>query len=173
MNGEKRIELFDYTRIDADTIAVDGMLYKRAADGVCRPTGEKAPVKVGAVDDAADALAEVNAQRAMRGQYPFANDEGLTIAARLAARFRAVHRIHGHVMQGAGDFQFVPQGTVARAAGCAVRAPQEPFDACCVRDNYRACGAATAIGDDGQKYCHVFVRRVDSNRVERFTIRCR
>ena len=107
---------------------------------------------------ATDAFEEVNAYRAQRGLRPFIRDEGLSIAAGRAAVFRAQHRIEGHVSGGMGDFQFVPAGSFASSAGCAAWPPEMGWGSCCVRDNYTYAGAAWAMGADGQRYMHLFVR---------------
>lgn len=107
---------------------------------------------------AIDAFDEVNVYRAQRGLRPFIRDEGLSIAAGRAAYYRAMHRIEGHVGGGMGDFQFVPAGSYATSAGCAAWPPEMGWGSCCVRDNYTYAGAAWAMGSDGQRYMHLFVR---------------
>lgn len=103
-----------------------------------------------------DALAEVNAVRAQRGLRPFVRDELLTQGALAAARQRAAGRIAGHLPN---DFGMLPPGGLASAAGCAVRSPGDGFAACCVYEDFRFAGAASAIGPDGRVYHHLFVRR--------------
>lgn len=105
-----------------------------------------------------EALAEVNAARAARGLPPFIEDPGLTAAAKAAADYRAQHLIAGHVGGPMGDFAFVPAGTSASAAGCAAWHPSWGWGACCTYDGYRYAGAAFAIGRDGRRYMHLFVR---------------
>lgn len=105
------------------------------------------------------ALVEVNNTRARRGLRPFIEDLQLRIAAEKAAAIRAARRISGHISGGAGDFACLPAGARASAAGCAVRSVGEPFAACCVYENWTYAGAAVVVGQDGMKYCHLFVRR--------------
>ena len=105
--------------------------------------------------EAGDALEEVNAARAARGLRPFVRDESLTVAARLAASFRAAHRIAGHTDN---DFRFLPSGASARAAGCGALEPSWGFRACCVYESWTYAGAATVRGSDGRLYHHLFVR---------------
>ena len=112
----------------------------------------------GCLFGADDALAEVNAARAARGLPPFVKDEGLTMAARAAADYRASRLIAGHVGGGRGDFAFLPQGSHALAAGCGALAPSWGWGACCTYDRYRFAGAAVTYGRDGKRYMHIFVR---------------
>ncbi len=105
-------------------------------------------------DPGADALWEVNSQRAARGLRPYIRDEGLTIAARGAAACRASNLCFGHT---SNDFAFLPSGCSAVAAGCAAYA-DNVFMACAVYDNYTYCGAAYVIGRDGKRYNHAFYR---------------
>src|SRR5262245_52628051 len=102
-----------------------------------------------------EALDEVNAARAQRGLPPFARDEGLTAAALGAASHRAAWRIEGH----ANDFAFLPPGCAADAAGCAAWPQGMGWGSCCTFDSYSTAGAAYAIGPDGRRYMHLFVRR--------------
>lgn len=102
-----------------------------------------------------DALAEVNAARARRGLRPFIMDEGLTRAAKGCADFRAQRLIAGHT---SNDFAALPAGSTARAAGCAAWAPGLGWGSCCTFENYTYAGAAYAIGRDGRRFMHLFVR---------------
>lgn len=99
-------------------------------------------------------LAEVNAQRAQRGLRPYQFDPGLTQAAQAAANFRASRGIEGHC----NDFSFLPPGTHAAAAGCAAWQPGTGFGACAMYENWTYAGAGSAIGRDGRRYMHLFVR---------------
>lgn len=99
-------------------------------------------------------LAEVNAQRAQRGLRPYHYDPQLTEAAQRAANYRAANRIEGHC----NDFSFLPAGVHAGAAGCAAWRPGTGFGACDLYANWTFCGAASAIGADGRRYCHAFFR---------------
>lgn len=102
-----------------------------------------------------DALAEVNAARARRGLRPFLHDPLLTEGARRCAGERARRRIQGHL---ANDFAYLPSGAQASAGGCAAWEPSMGWGACCTYDNYTYAGAAWAIGADGRRYMHLFVR---------------
>ncbi len=102
-----------------------------------------------------DALDEVNAARARIGLRPFVWDRHLTAAAAGAANWRASRLITGHD----NDFWFIPEGGHADAAGCAAWPRGMGWGSCCWTDNYRYAGAAWAIGRDGRRYMHIFVRR--------------
>lgn len=101
------------------------------------------------------ALDEVNATRASRGLPPFQYDEGLTRAAQACSQFRADHLIQGHT---SSDFAFVPAGSYASAAGCAAWDPSMGWGACCTYEQHAYAGAAYAMGRDGRRYMHLFVR---------------
>ena len=101
------------------------------------------------------ALAEVNAMRAARGLYPYVEDPLLTMGAQQAATLRANALWEGHTTN---DFNCLPNGASARAAGCGA-CPQGTFAACCMFDRGpRFAGAAYVIGRDGRKYCQLFIR---------------
>lgn len=104
---------------------------------------------------AIEALDEVNAIRAASGLPPYQRDDGLTVAAKAAATFRAARFIAGHTTN---DFAFLPAGASAPAAGCAANGPEHGFMACAMFDDYQFAGAAFVIGIDGRAYCHLFVR---------------
>jgi len=134
----------------------------RFSDKVYRPLtdgkwGEKCepPIAPPFPDPGADALWEVNARRARQGLRPFIRDEGLTIAARGAARYRADRLLFGHTPN---DFQFLPPGCSAPAAGCAAYPPDMGWYSCCCEDNATYGGAAWAMGKDGKRYMHLYVR---------------
>jgi hypothetical protein len=128
--------------VQADPLCVDGQ---------CELT--KAPSI--SVTFTADALDEVNATRARRGLRPFIRDDGLTTAARSAAVFRAARRMAGHTPN---DFAHVPSGSSASAAGCAAWPSSLGWGACCTYENWTYAGAAYVVGNDGQRYMHLFVR---------------
>jgi len=102
-----------------------------------------------------DGLAEVNAKRAARGLPPFIEDPNLTAGAKNLADFRAARLISGHT---SNDFNGLPVGTSASAAGCGALAPSWGWGSCCTYDRYRYAGAAWAWGRDGKRYMHIFVR---------------
>jgi len=102
-----------------------------------------------------DALAEVNAVRAARRLPPFIKDDNLTIAAYTAAKHRARHLCSGHT---SNDFACLPAGCSASAAGCAAWHPSDGWGSCCTYDSYTYAGAAWALGKDGKRYMHLFVR---------------
>lgn len=104
---------------------------------------------------AEDALAEVNAARARRGLPAFIYDENLTRAAAGCADFRAARLIAGHTVN---DFAALPSGTIARASGCAALEPSWGWGSCCTYERYTYAGAAIAVGRDGKRYMHLFVR---------------
>jgi hypothetical protein len=106
-------------------------------------------------DPGDDALAEVNARRARRGLRAFIRDEGLTAAAIRAAQYRATYRIAGH---SSNDFAFLPAGSLASAAGCAAWEPSWGWGSCCSEENWTYAGASWAMGSDGRRYMHLFVR---------------
>src|SRR5262249_25832096 len=101
------------------------------------------------------ALAEVNALRARTGLPPYAYDEGLTRAAQAAADYRANYLIQGHT---SNDFAFVPSASYASAAGGAAGRANRGWGSCCCYDHYRNAGAGWAMGGDGRRYMHLFVR---------------
>ncbi|MBL8824876.1 MAG: hypothetical protein JNJ77_19980 [Planctomycetia bacterium] len=102
-----------------------------------------------------DALAEVNAARSKRGLPPFQQDPLLTQAAQEAARQRASQGIAGHL---ASDFDCLPAGAHADAAGCGALDDSWGWGTCCTYDNYTHAGAAWVRGSDGKRYMHLFVR---------------
>jgi hypothetical protein len=109
----------------------------------------------GASPGSAEALDEVNAARAARGLPPFIRDAGLTAAAAGCAEFRAARLIAGHT---ANDFAALPPGAYATSAGCAAWEPGMGWGSCCTFDRYTYAGAAYALGRDGRRYMHLFVR---------------
>ncbi len=102
-----------------------------------------------------DALAEVNAERARRGLKAFLPDPLLNQAARTCARLRAQSHIHGHL---SSDFDHLPAGATASAAGCGALEPSWGWGTCCTYENYTYAGAAWVMGTDGRRYMHLFVR---------------
>jgi hypothetical protein len=102
-----------------------------------------------------DALDEVNQARARRGLRPFLRDHGLTVAAASAARYRAAHRMAGHTPN---DFAHLPSGSQATSAGCAAWPASMGWGSCCWEENWTYAGASYAMGPDGLRYMHIFVR---------------
>lgn len=102
-----------------------------------------------------DALEEVNAERAKRGLKAFLPDPLLNQAARACAKLRAQSHIHGHL---SSDFDHLPAGGSASAAGCGALEPSWGWGTCCTYDNYTYAGAAWVMGSDGRRYMHLFVR---------------
>lgn len=103
-----------------------------------------------------EALDELNALRVARGLKPYVRDEGLTIAAANAATKRANGLIFGHLPN---DFACLPSGCSADAAGCAAYPADHGWLSCCMWDSATYAGAAYAIGADGKRYMHLFIRR--------------
>lgn len=102
-----------------------------------------------------EAIAEVNAARVARGLPPFIRDDGLTAAALNTAAFRAERLMAGHT---SNDFAGLPEGVSATSAGCAAWEPSWGWGACCTYDVYTYAGAAWAMGKDGRRYMHLYVR---------------
>lgn len=102
-----------------------------------------------------DALTEVNAERAKRGLKPFIHDALLTQGALACAKARAASHIHGHL---SSDFDYLPSGAQATAAGCGALEPSWGWGTCCVFDSYTYAGAAWVMGSDGRRYMHIFCR---------------
>jgi hypothetical protein len=109
----------------------------------------------GNVSAVTDAITEVNAARAARGLPPFIHDPVLSQAAQSCADTRARFGIAGHT---ANDFAALSPGSSARAAGCAAWEPGLGWGSCCTYEAYTYAGAAVAIGNDGRRYMHLFVR---------------
>lgn len=107
-----------------------------------------ADVEIGA---SVEALDEVNATRASRGLRPFLRDDQLTDAAKRLAAVRAQRRIAGHY----NDFFYGPS---ASAAGCGALEPSWGWGTCCTYESWTYAGAAYAVGNDGRRYMHLFVR---------------
>jgi hypothetical protein len=102
-----------------------------------------------------DALKEVNRERARRGLRPFKPDAKLARAAMAAAKYRAKRLIAGHT---SNDFHYLPKGGRATATGCAAWPRGSGWGSCCTYDIWRRAGAAWALGRDGNRYMHLFVR---------------
>ena len=102
-----------------------------------------------------DALDEVNAARAARGLRPYIRDPYLTAGATACAEFRATRLIAGHT---GNDFAALPPGGYATSSGCAAWEPGFGWGSCCTYEGYTYAGAAYAMGRDGRRYMHLFVR---------------
>jgi hypothetical protein len=161
VSGTRSISVKTYPDATAPSVVVgvvrDGEMYRKDVSGTPAVdeirgaiVGLSAPASA-----SADALDEVNATRAVRGLHPFIRDEGLTRAAAGCAEFRAARFMAGHT---ANDFAAVPAGAYATAAGCAAWEPGMGWGACCTYDSYTYAGAAYAMGADGRRYMHLFVR---------------
>lgn len=110
------------------------------------------PAKIGEVCE--DALKEVNDKRASMGLKPFIKDELLTKGALACAKERAKFGIHGHL---SSDFDYLPAGANAIAAGCGALEPSWGWETCCYTENYTYAGAAY-VYKDGLRWMHIFVR---------------
>lgn len=119
------------------------------------PAQYQAPRAVVPVGEAVDALAEVNAARAARGLRPYLRDDGLTVAAKAAAKYRAERGIRGHCNS---DFVFLPAGAHSNCAGCAALDASWKFQACEQFGRWTYCGAASVQGADGRMYHHAFYK---------------
>lgn len=129
----------------------------------------------GAVVNAADALDEVNKERAKHGLRAFKRDSNLTLAAEYACKYRSRNLIEGHCTRlHLSDFHFIPQyksgprigqrvyNLGRLAAGCAAWHKFNGkyfWGSCCTYDTqYNYAGAWWEIGKDGRRYMHLFVR---------------
>lgn len=152
----------------AFTLPADAQLFRRfrspryapSVQEVSReaiPFSEPAPAfradaEIGA---SVEALDEVNAARAQRGLRPFIRDDGLTVAAKSAASYRAARLMAGHTPN---DFAHVPAGSSATAAGCAAWPASLGWGSCCAYENWTYAGAAYCVGADGRRFMHLYVR---------------
>jgi hypothetical protein len=156
--GTRSISVKEYPDATAPSVVVgvvrDGEMWRKDVPGAADTSAIKGAITV-LSDPSADALGEVNATRAARGLRPFAHDPSLTVAAKACADFRAERFMAGHT---SNDFAFVPAGGYATSAGCAAWDPGMGWGACCTYDNYTYAGAAYAVGRDGRRYMHLFVR---------------
>lgn len=122
---------------------------------VSTPMPEEKSSSATKINGSDDALAEVNAERAKRGLQPLIHDPLLTQGALACAKARAASQIHGHL---SSDFDYLPSGAQATAAGCGALEPSWGWGTCCTYDNYTYGGAAWVMGSDGRRYMHLFVR---------------
>jgi hypothetical protein len=105
--------------------------------------------------DVWDGLDEVNALRARRGLRPYIYDPNLARAAAGLANYRAEYLIEGHTRN---DFAAVPQGSFARATGCAAWPVRMGWGSCAIYDNFTYAGAAWAMGRNGLRFMHLVLR---------------
>lgn len=155
------LALFALLALAADSQA--GPRGRRNAAPVYAPYRQSVPSEAvgtpGEAVEAVSALEEVNALRATRGLPAYVEDPGLTQAAKAAASHRARFLIFGHVQDtNLGDFRFVPVGTSAAAGGCAAYPPSYGWLSCAIWERNRYAGAAWAMGRDGKRYMHLFIR---------------
>jgi hypothetical protein len=161
MSGARAISVTTCPNATAPCVVVgvvrDGEMYRKDVPGApATQEIQSAIAGLSAPESAsADALDEVNAVRAARGLRPFARDDNLRRAAAGCAEFRAARLMAGHT---ANDFAALPAGTSASAAGCAAWEQGMGWGACCTYENYTYAGAAYAMGRDGRRYMHLFVR---------------
>ena len=161
MAGARAISVKTYPDAAAPCVVVgvvrDGEMYRK--DVASTPATQEIKSAIVALSAPpatwGDALDEVNATRAARGLRPFVRDDGLTSAAAGCAEFRAARLMAGHT---SNDFAAVPAGAYATSAGCAAWEPGMGWGACCTYENYTYAGAAYAMGRDGRRYMHLFVR---------------
>jgi hypothetical protein len=161
LSGARAISVTTFPNATAPCVVVgvvrDGELYRKDVPGTSA-TEEIRGAIIGLSAPAAtsaDALDEVNAVRAARGLRPFARDDNLTRAAAGCAEFRAARLMAGHT---SNDFAALPAGASARSAGCAAWEPGLGWGSCCTYENYTYAGASYAMGQDGRRYMHLFVR---------------
>jgi hypothetical protein len=133
----------------------DGELYRKDLGSTATTPQVQAAVASLSKPTSPDALDEVNATRATRGLRPFVRDDNLTAAAATCAEFRAARLIAGHT---SNDFAALPAGTSAASAGCGAWEPGTGWGTCCTYESYTYAGAAYAMGRDGKRYMHLFVR---------------
>lgn len=105
--------------------------------------------------EAINATAEVNAFRLAKWLDPFVEDACLVEAAKVIALRRAQQRIKGHT---SNDFNGLPNGCKADAAGCAALEKEWGWHSCCDSEPWKYGGAAVVEGDDGLRYMQLFVR---------------
>jgi len=129
--------------------------HTQATPGGFSQVSSSQSMSVSSSEDGGDALDEVNAARAARGLRPFMRDPALTQGALAAARTRAARFIQGHLPN---DFSMLPPGAQATSAGCAAWPQGMGWGACCTYESHTYAGAAWAIGADGRRYMHIFVR---------------
>lgn len=103
---------------------------------------------------AIDAMADLNARRAMYRLPPMKTDPVLLQAAMKAASCRAALRCAGHLLN---DYDASTIGYPYCVSGCGVY--NMMFLSCGSDDRKQYAGAAKALGTDGKWYCHLFVRQ--------------
>lgn len=101
-----------------------------------------------------DAMADLNARRAMYHLPPFKTDPQLLQSAMNAASCRAALRCEGHLRN---DYDASSVKYPQAVSGCGVY--NYMFLSCGSDDRKQFAGAAKALGSDGKWYCHLFVRQ--------------
>jgi hypothetical protein len=159
VSGTRSIAVTTFPDATAPSVVVgvvrDGGMVRADLGGTPSSADVRAAVARLANPGSGEALDEVNATRAARGLRPYVRDASLTSAATACAEFRAARLIAGHT---ANDFAALPPGAHASAAGCAAWEPGMGWGSCCTYEGYAYAGAAYAIGRDGRRYMHLFVR---------------
>jgi hypothetical protein len=157
--GARSIAVTTFLNAAAPCVVVgvvrDGEMSRKDLAGTPTTSAIQAAIASLSKAGSAEALDEVNATRAARGLRPFVRDDNLTSAATVCAEFRAARLIEGHT---SNDFAALPRGTSATSAGCAAWEPSFGWGACCTYEGYTYAGAAYAMGRDGRRYMHLFVR---------------
>jgi hypothetical protein len=159
VSGTRSISVTSFPNAAAPSVVVGVVrgeeMVRKDVGGTPSPTDIQGAIASLTVPAQPDALDEVNAARAARGLRPYVRDALLTSAATTCAEFRASRLISGHT---ANDFAAVPPGGMASASGCAAWPPGMGWGSCCTYEGYTYAGAAYAMGRDGQRYMHLFVR---------------
>jgi hypothetical protein len=159
VSGTRSISVKTFSNAAAPCVVVgvvrDGEMFRKDLSNT--PTTPEIRAAIAGLSNpgSAEALDEVNATRAARGLRPYIRDANLTAAATACAEFRAARLIAGHT---SNDFAAVPAGTSATSAGCAAWEPGFGWGSCCTYEVYTYAGAAYALGRDGRRYMHLFVR---------------
>jgi hypothetical protein len=159
LSGMRSISVPTFPEVTGQCVVVgvvrDGEMVRKDLGGTPAAPDIQAVIASPSIPGSAEALDEVNATRAARGLRPYVRDANLTAAATACAEFRAARLIAGHT---ANDFAAVPAGSSATSSGCAAWEPGFGWGSCCTYEGYTYGGAAYAMGRDGRRYMHLFVR---------------